>query len=579
MDDLDIAHNRIGESAQRVVDRAMDEARRRGHTEFTSAHLFLAFGRVEWDTFAESMRDLDLNPHEVLKAIEDAVQAQPPAGEEVSELRASNAAKLVLRSAFHHASRAGRQTIESADVVAGILDQSQEVPVMIVRRHGVEPDALVARVATHFRDSELREEQLRKRFELPAALKNFAVNLNLLARQDKIPPVVGRDREIQQVLEILCHRERSNSVMLIGEPGVGKTAIVEGLARRIELEPETVPGRLRDCHIVNLQMNAVVAGTMLRGMFEERIHAVIKEIKEHPNLILFVDEAHTLVGAGSAIGAPADAANIFKSGLARGEVRMIGATTMSEYKSYIQEDEALARRFRTVVVPEPTLDDTRGILNGLKPRLERLYSVRLLDEAVETALALAPRYERHLHLPDKAIGWLDTAAVRAEMDRRWDVTASDVVHVVSDSARIPLDMVFRDVGERFEGIEARLGRPDRRPGAGGPSVGEPAGAEQGTAQGRLRSARWRAAVPWPDRRRQDRAGQGRRRVSVRRREEDDPHRHVRVPGRRRVGGQADRHAARHRGQRAWRRCSRTSCATTPARWCCSTRSKRPARCC
>ena len=189
MDDLDIAHNRIGESAQRVVDRAIDEARRRGHAEFTSAHLFLAFGRVEWDTFAESMRDLDLNPHEVLKAIEDSVQAQPPARGETAELRASNAAKLVLRSAFHHASRAGRQAIESADLVAGILDQSQEAPVMIVRRHGVEPDALVARVATHFRDSELREEQLRKRFELPAALKNFAVNLNLLARQDKIAPV------------------------------------------------------------------------------------------------------------------------------------------------------------------------------------------------------------------------------------------------------------------------------------------------------------------------------------------------------------------------------------------------------
>ncbi len=402
----------------------------------------------------------------------------------------------------------------------------------IVRRHGVEPDALVARVATHFRDSELREEQLRKRFELPAALKNFAINLNLLARQDKIPPVIGRDPEIQQVLEILCHRERSNSVMLIGEPGVGKTAIVEGLARRIEMEPETVPGRLRDCHIVNLQMNAVVAGTMLRGMFEERVHAVIKEIKEHPNLILFVDEAHTLVGAGSAIGAPADAANIFKSVLARGEVRMIGATTMSEYKSYIQEDEALARRFRTVVVPEPTLEDTRRILNGLKPRLERLYSVRMLDEAVETALALSPRYERHLHLPDKAIGWLDTAAVRAEMDRRWDVTASDVVHVVSRLRRIPLDMVFRDVGERFQDIESASGPPRRRPGAGRPRAGAAPGAEQGTAQGRVRPARRRAAVPRPDRRRQDRAGQGDGRVPVRRRQEDDPHRHVRVPGRR-----------------------------------------------
>jgi hypothetical protein len=149
------------------------------------------------------------------------------------------------------------------------------------------------------RDNELREERLRKRFELPPFLKHFATNLNLLARQDRIAPVYGRDSEIQQVLEILCHRERSNSVMLIGEPGVGKTAIVEGLARRIEFEPDTVPVRLRDCQVINLQMNTMVAGTMLRGMFEDRIQNVIREIKERPNLILFVDEAHTMVGAGS----------------------------------------------------------------------------------------------------------------------------------------------------------------------------------------------------------------------------------------------------------------------------------------
>jgi ATP-dependent Clp protease ATP-binding subunit ClpA len=457
MDDLDIAQNRIAESAQRIVDRAADEARRLGHREFSTAHLFLAFGHVEWDTFSRSMRDVNLNPHDMLRAVEDHVRSLP-ATDAGPEVRASTGAKQALRAAFHQASRAGRQAVESADLVAAVLDQSQDAPVAIVRGHGVEPDALLARVTTHFREGELREEQIRKRFELPNALRTFAVNLNLLARQDKLPPVIGRDHEIQQVLEILCHRERSNSVMLIGEPGVGKTAIVEGLARRIESEPDTVPHRLRECQIVNLQMNAVVAGTMLRGMFEERVHAVIKEVKENPHLILFVDEAHTLVGAGSAIGAPADAANIFKSVLARGEVRMIGATTLSEYKSHVQEDEALARRFRTVMVPEPSLQDARRILLGLRPRLERLYSVRLLDEAIDAVLELSPRYERHHHLPDKAIGWLDTAAVRAEMDRRWDVTAADVVAVVSQAARIPEDMVFRDVGDRFKDLEARLAR-------------------------------------------------------------------------------------------------------------------------
>ncbi|HEV8319649.1 MAG TPA: ATP-dependent Clp protease ATP-binding subunit [Vicinamibacterales bacterium] len=456
MDDFDIAQNKIGESAQRVVDRAVEEFRRRDHALLTNEHIFLAFAQVEWDMFSQVMRDLELNPHEILQALEEHLQALPTFPGR--GLHVAPAPKLVVRLAFHQASRAGRQRIESSDLFSAIFEESQGVPVSIIRRHGVEPEVLVSRIATRMRDNELREERLRKRLELPPFLKHFATNLNLLAQQDKIAPVYGRDAEIQQVLEILCHRERSNSVMLIGEPGVGKTAIVEGLARRIEFEPESVPVRLRDCQVVNLQMNTMVAGTMLRGMFEERIQNVIREIKERPNLILFVDEAHTMVGAGSALGAPSDAANVFKSVLARGEVRMIGATTLSEYKEYIQEDEALARRFRTVQVLEPSIEETRRILYNLRPRLERNYSVRLMDEAIETALEMSPRYQRHLHLPDKVIGWLDTAAVRAEIDRRWEVQSSDVVEVISQSAQIPKDMVFRDVGDRFKDVEERLGR-------------------------------------------------------------------------------------------------------------------------
>jgi len=456
VDDFDIAQSKIGESAQRVVDRAVEESRRRDHALLTNEHIFLAFAQVEWDTFSQVMRDLELNPHEILQALEEHLHVLPTfAGR---ELRVAPATKLVFKLAFHQASRAGRQTIESSDLFSAIFEESQGIPVSIIRHHGVEPDVLVSRIATRIRDNELREERLRKRFELPPFLKHFATNLNLLARQDRVAPVYGRDAEIQQVLEILCHRERSNSVMLIGEPGVGKTAIVEGLARRIEFEPESVPVRLRDCQVINLQMNTMVAGTMLRGMFEDRIQNVIREIKERPNLILFVDEAHTMVGAGSALGAPSDAANIFKSVLARGEVRMIGATTLSEYKEYIQEDEALSRRFRTVHVDEPSIEETRRILYNIRPRLERNYSVRLVDEAIETALEMSPRYQRHLHLPDKVIGWLDTAAVRAEIDRRWEVTSEDVIEVISNAARIPKDMVFRDVGDRFKEIEHRLGK-------------------------------------------------------------------------------------------------------------------------
>jgi len=454
VEDLDISPSKVGETAQRIVDRAIEEARRREHALLTNEHVFLAFVQVEWDMFAEVMRDVELNPHAILQAIEEHLHMMPSFA--ARELRVSPATKLVFKLALHHASRAGRQMIEAADLFSAVFEETQGVPVSILRRHGVEPDVLVSRLNARMHDLELREERLKKRFELPPFLKHFATNLNLLARQDKLPPVFGRDKEIQQVLEILCHRERANSVMLVGEPGVGKTAIAEGLARRIELEPESVPVRLRDCQVVNLQMNAMVAGTMLRGMFEDRIQNVIRELKERPNLILFVDEAHTMVGAGSALGAPSDAANIFKSVLARGEVRMVAATTLSEYKEYIQEDEALARRFRCVTVSEPTIEETRRMLYSLRPRLERNYSVRLLDEAIETALDLSPRYMRHLHLPDKVIGWLDTAAVRAEIDRRWEVTTDDIVSVISHAAQIPEDMVFRDVTDRFKDIEARL---------------------------------------------------------------------------------------------------------------------------
>ncbi len=455
VEDLDIPQNRLAESAERVVDRAVEEARRREHALLANEHVCLAFAQVEWDFFGQVMRDNDLNPHQFLQALEEHLRMLPASGR---ELRVAPATKLLFKLALLHASRCGRHAIEAVDLFSAIFEETQGVPVSILRRQGIEPEVLVSRLTTRMRDQEVREERLKKRFELPPFLKHFATNLNQLAWQDKLPPVFGREAEMQQALEILCHRERSNSVLLIGEPGVGKTAIVEGLARRIEFEPESIPVRLRDCQIVNLQMNTMVAGTMLRGMFEDRIQNVIREIKERPNLILFIDEVHTMIGAGSALGAPSDAANVFKSVLARGEVRIIGATTMGEYKEFIQEDEALARRFRTVYIAEPSIEQTRTILYNLRPRLERNYSVRILDEAVEMALEMSYRYMRHLQLPDKVIGWLDTASVRAEIDKRYEVRGDDVADVISKVARIPKDMVFRDVTDRFKDIESSLSR-------------------------------------------------------------------------------------------------------------------------
>ena len=455
MENLELDLSKLTEGAQRVLTRAEDEARRRGQELLTSEHLFIAFAQVEWALYARIMRDLAVNPDEVLNGVAAGLESVPQLA--TGTLRATELTQELIRRSIESAIAAGREQAESFDLFTSILEERQSGPSMVLRRFGTDGDAVIARLLTVVRDIELRDEKLRKRYELPPFLRQFATNLNLLARQDKLPPVFGREAQLQQIIEILCHRERANSVMLVGEPGVGKTAVADALARQIELDPQSVPAQLRDCQLLNLQMNSLVAGTMLRGMFEDRIQNVLREVRERPNYLLFIDEAHTMVGAGSALGAPSDAANVFKSVLARGEVRIIGATTLSEYKQHIQEDEALSRRFRVVTIPEPTLDEARVILLRLRQRFEQNYSVKLLDEAIEMALTLSSRYQRHLRLPDKAIGWLDTAAVRAEISRRRDVTAADVVNVVSDDARIPEDMVFREVGTRFSELEARLG--------------------------------------------------------------------------------------------------------------------------
>ena len=460
--DFDVPAGKFSEGAYHVVDRSIDAARRHRHAALNSEHLLLGIAEAEWALFTDVVTDVGLNAHTMFAAIEGQMRLQPPGTEEP---RASPTARLTCKLALRHASRAGRSAIEATDLFMALLDESHGVPAMLFRTQGVGPEQLMARLEARAREVELFDERLRRRFDLPPALKLLATNLNLLARQDKLPPMFGREREIQQVLEILCHRERPNSVMLLGEPGVGKTAIVEGLARRIEFEPDSVPGRLRNCQIVSLQMSAIVAGTPLRGMFEERIQNVIREVKERPNLIMFIDEAHTIVGAGSALGAPSDAANTLKPVLARGDARVIAATTPGEYRQHIQEDEALARRFRCVRVAEPSLEETRRILTRLRPRIERNYGVRVLDEALDSAIELSSRYARHLRRPDKVVGWVDTASVRAEVNRRREVTRQDIVSVIAHAADMPAEMVARDVTSRFADLPARLerrvvGQPD-----------------------------------------------------------------------------------------------------------------------
>jgi ATP-dependent Clp protease ATP-binding subunit ClpC len=458
MVDLGAYKDKFGESGQRILEHALTESRRRDQNYVSVEHILEALIHEEPDMFNSTVRDLSLDPVTVKMAIDKRLETtrQQHIGK---GFRIAPDTTDLFKRAMERARAHGRKVIEATDIFEA-LAKYDSLFMEVMQKLGANPESLAENVRVQVEKREQEEERYKKKYELPPYLKHFGVSLNRLARQDKIAPTIGREMEIQQMIEILCHRERANSPMLVGEPGVGKTAVVEGLARLIELEPEKVPARLRGSHIIQLQMGGLVAGTMLRGMFEERIKGIIDEVKERDNLILFIDEAHTIIGAGAAMGTSSDAANMFKGALARGDMRIIGATTISEYKEYIGEDEALARRFRLVKVHEPSISETREILLGVRPRLEKNYSVQISDEAINTALEMAPKYIRNLHLPDKAIGWLDTAAVKVEINepQTMIVKPEHVIEVISQQSSIPRDMIFRDTTDRFLMTEAMLGR-------------------------------------------------------------------------------------------------------------------------
>src|SRR5882724_3497052 len=372
MVDLGAYKDKFGDSGQRVLEHALIESRRRDQNYVSVEHILEALIHEEPDMFNSTVRDLSLDPVAVKMAIEKRLEGsrQQHVGK---GFRIAPDTTDLFKRAMERARAHGRKTIEAPDIFEA-LTQYDSLFVEVMRNLGANPEMVAENVRVQVQKRELEEEQYKKKYEMPPYLKHFGISMNRLARLDKIAPTIGREMEIQQIIEILCHRERANSPMLVGEPGVGKTAVVEGLARLFELEPQKVPARLRNSHVVQLQMGGIVAGTMLRGMFEERIKGIIDEVKERDNLILFIDEAHTIIGAGAALGTSSDAANMFKGALARGDMRIIGATTISEYKEYIADDEALARRFRMVKVQEPSISETREILLGLRPRLEKNYS-------------------------------------------------------------------------------------------------------------------------------------------------------------------------------------------------------------
>jgi ATP-dependent Clp protease ATP-binding subunit ClpA len=448
---------RFSENARKVITQAIEESRRRGHFHLSPEHIFIALAAVEERLYRDIMGMLRLDGRRVLKAVEqDLIDAEQHVAERI---KLAPQTRAVFRLALSAAHSSGRGFIRTPDLFKAIFQEGHGLPVKVMKSFGIDSNTILQAVSAYIRHHEENDAQIKRRFELPPYLRQFGVNLNRLARLGKLHPIIGREGEIRRMMEILSHKERANSVMIIGDPGVGKSAIVEGLALKIEYDPEAVPPRLQDKQIVNLQMNTVVAGTIFRGMFEDRMEKIINELKERQNIILFVDEAHSLIGTGSALGAPSDAANILKSSLSRGEVQIIGATTATEYKQYLMEDEALDRRFRVVQLDEPSLEETREIISGFLPVLEKNYSLTIANEAVDTALEMSHRYGRSRRLPDKVIGWLDTASVKVEMNRAYDqVGSGDIIGVISEETKIPKDMINRDVSERFNEMEECLSR-------------------------------------------------------------------------------------------------------------------------
>ena len=397
---------RFTERARKVIILAREEAIRLGHNFVGTEHLLLGLVR-EGDGLAMAiLKKLTVN----LSTLKGEVEKIVSVGTQVSpagEVPFTPQAKKVLEYAISEARSMGHNYIGTEHLLLGLVREGEGIASLVLRDVGVTVAAAKAQA------QELLGEQATKAAGTgrTPALDEFGVELTNMARQGKLDPVIGREAEIERVIQILSRRTKNNPV-LIGEAGVGKTAIVEGLAQRIVASD--VPETLLRKRVVQLDLPGMVAGTKYRGQFEERLKAVIKEIQQTGNVIIFIDELHTLVGAGAAEGA-IDASNMLKPALARGEIQVIGATTMDEYRKYVEKDRALERRFQTIFVGQPSVDETIRILREIKDRYEAHHSAVITEEAVVAAARLSHRYIADRFLPDKAIDVMDEAGSRARL--------------------------------------------------------------------------------------------------------------------------------------------------------------------
>ena len=401
---------RFTDDAQRVLSFAQEAALELGHDYVGTEHVLIGLIKVKNSVAAKALNELGLSAETIIEDVEEHIGR---GNKKASSVYMTPRVKHVLELAVEVANHMNHNYVGTEHILLGLLSDGGGVAVGILRNHNIRANDIVDTIRTILgsSDSASHSGEDRKDNSSLGELADFGTDLNESAKQGKIDPVIGRDKEIARVIQILSRRTKNNPV-LIGEPGVGKTAIAEGLAQRIV--NGNVPEILRNKRIISLSISSMLAGAKYRGEFEERLKKAIDEVQKHDDMIIFIDEIHTLVGAGATEGAM-DAANILKPALARGEFQVVGATTLDEYKKHIEKDAALERRFQPVLVGEPSEEDALEILKGLRDRYEAFHKAKITDEALEAAVSLSSHYITDRFLPDKAIDVVDEAASKVRM--------------------------------------------------------------------------------------------------------------------------------------------------------------------
>ncbi|CAG9610008.1 ATP-dependent protease ATP-binding subunit ClpC [Pseudoneobacillus rhizosphaerae] len=399
---------RFTERAQKVLALAQEEAIRLGHNNIGTEHILLGLIREGEGIAAKALNALGLGSDKIQKEVENLIGK----GQDTSQtVHYTPRAKKVIELSMDEARKLGHSYVGTEHILLGLIREGEGVAARVLNNLGVSLNKARQQVLQLLGSNESGGHQGATANANTPTLDSLARDLTAIAREGSLDPVIGRSKEIQRVIEVLSRRTKNNPV-LIGEPGVGKTAIAEGLAQQIV--NNEVPEILRDKRVMTLDMGTVVAGTKYRGEFEDRLKKVMDEIRQAGNIILFIDELHTLIGAGGAEGA-IDASNILKPSLARGELQCIGATTLDEYRKYIEKDAALERRFQPIRVDEPTLEESVQILYGLRDRYEAHHRVSITDEAIDAAVKLSDRYISDRFLPDKAIDLMDEAGSKVRL--------------------------------------------------------------------------------------------------------------------------------------------------------------------